>query len=77
MVAGKIGTAQAQNLPDLIWRGVLGEQFSGQPEIDRAPIRLREAPTSLTQQHNKPTTKAFIKSILGDPRVELIAALPT
>ena len=43
MVAGKIGTAQAQNFPDLIWRGVLGEQFSGQPEIDDAPIRLREA----------------------------------
>ena len=43
MVAGKIGTAQAQNFPDLIWRGVLDEQFSGQPEIDRAPIRLREA----------------------------------
>ena len=43
MVARKIGTAQAQNFPDLSWGGVLGEQFSGQPEIDDAPIGLREA----------------------------------
>lgn len=51
MVPRKIGTAQAQNFPDLSWGCVLGEQFSGQPQIDDAPIGLRKA------LQNMPTLK--------------------
>jgi hypothetical protein len=43
VVARKIRTAQAQNFHDLSWGCVLGEQFSGQPQIDDTPIRARKA----------------------------------
>ena len=49
--ARQSGTAQAQNFPDLGRRCMLGEQFGGQPEIDDAPIGLREA------LQNTPTLK--------------------
>jgi hypothetical protein len=43
VLARQTGTAQAQNFPDLGSRCMLGEQLCGQPEIDDAPIGLREA----------------------------------
>src|SRR5215469_9287510 len=51
VLARQSGTAQAQNFPDLGRRCRLGEQFGGQPEIDDAPIGLREA------LQNTPTLK--------------------
>jgi hypothetical protein len=43
MLARKIRAAQAQDFHDLSLGCVLGEKFSGQPEIDDAPIRARKA----------------------------------
>ena len=43
MLAGKVGTAQTENGFDLRGRCVLGEQLSGQPQIDDAPIGLWKA----------------------------------
>ena len=43
VLAGKVGTAQTENGFDLCGRCVLGEQLSGQPQIDDAPIGLWKA----------------------------------
>jgi hypothetical protein len=67
VLARQTGAAQAQNFPNLGRRCMLGQQLCGQPEIDDAPIGLREA------LQNSPTLKPALidrrRAILRDAGV--------
>ena len=66
VLAGKVGTAQTENGFNLRGRCVLGEQLSGQPQIDSAPIGLWKALVNVPTLH--PALIDGDSSLSGDGR---------
>lgn len=71
VVAGKIWTSQTENSFHLDCRYVHGQQFSSQPQIDDAPVRLRKA------LPNTPTFRPALIMRAAPWAVIVVDGLPT